>query len=96
MGQRKKKKGKPYKASDKQTYQVTEMVSVNVNRVGEMTGSHDATPRKGASLGEIAVVGHKRGKSAKAARQENRATKKASKARKKEHRQARKRKKKKK
>ena len=96
MATRKKKKGKPYKASDKQTYQVTEMVRVNVNRVGEVTGSHDARPRKGASLGEINVVGHRRGVSAKAARQENRATKKASKIRKREHRQARKRKKKKK
>ena len=92
MGVRKPKKGKPYKASDEQTYQVTKMVSVDVNRVGEMTGSHDATPRGKATLGEITIVGHKRGKSAKAARQEHRATKKASKQRKKAHRKARKKK----
>jgi len=86
MATRKKKKGKPYKASDKRTYQVTEMVSVTTDRVGELT----------SSMGDgLTVYSHRRGKSAKAARQENRATKKASKIRKREHRQARKRKKKK-
>ena len=89
MGVRKKKKGKPYKASDKTTYQVTKMVSVDVNRVGELTGSHDASPRGKANLGAITVVGHKRGKSAKEARQEHKATKRASRKRKKEHRKAR-------
>ena len=92
MGVRKPKKGKPYKASDEQTYQVTKMVSVDLNRVGEMTGSHDATPRGKATLGEITVVGHKRGKSRKEAAQQYRATKKAAKQRKKAHKKARKKK----
>ena len=94
MGVRKKKKGKAYKASDQQTYQVTEMVSVDVNRVGEVTGTYDATPKKNASLGEITVYANKRkAAGSKARRQEHRATKKASRQRKKESRKASKKKK---
>ena len=83
MGVRKKKKGKSYKASDKQTYQVTEMVNVTTNRVGEITSS------EGDGL---TIYGHKRGKSRKEAAQQYRATKKAAKQRKKAHKKARKKK----
>jgi len=88
MGVREKKKDKPYKASDKQTYPVTKMVNVTTNRVGEVTDSVNY------GGGGVEVTGYKkkRGKSAKAARQEHRATKKKSKQRKKEHRKARKKK----
>jgi hypothetical protein len=86
MGVRKRKKGKPYKASDNTTYQVTKMVSVDVNRVGEMTGSVNF----GGESIEVTGYNNNRGKSAKEARQEHRATKRASRKRKREHRRSRK------
>ena len=85
MGVRKKKKGKAYKASDKTTYQVTKMVSVTTNRVGEVT---DSVNYGGEGI-EVTGYKKKRGKSAKEARQEHKATKRASRKRKKEHRKAR-------
>jgi len=88
MGVRKPKKSKPYKASDKQTYPVTKMVSVTTNRVGEVTSSVNY----GGEGVEVTGYKKKRGKSAKEARQEHRATKRASRKRKREHRKARKKK----